>query len=163
MPVAWARRICRRLQAWARPTGGGAGGRRSRVASRLLRDVESSARRRSRRDGGSAAVNGRRISEADLHAYVDGALEPQDRLGVEEFLAAHPPIARRVEAYRSQLVAVNSAFKAGEAPLPPPLAELSMRYARAVSSSAVVGAALGIAGLIAVLCLLATGALGAYG
>lgn len=114
-----------------------------------------------RGDSTLARINGRPVSEADLHAYIDGGLGPLETMEVEAFLAGHPQIARRIEAYRSQVVAVNAAFGAGATSLPPALARLAARYARAVSSSTLVGAGLGIGGLIAILCAMAGAALGA--
>ncbi len=102
-----------------------------------------------------------RIGEADLHAYIDGGLDPLKRTEVEAFLAARPQIARRVEAYRSQVVALNAAFGANERSLPPGLAALGSRYANAVVSTTVISAALGIAGLIAILCAVVEVAFGA--
>jgi len=40
------------------------------------------------------------ITDADLHAYVDGALEPARRREVEAWLATHPESAAIVERYR---------------------------------------------------------------
>ena len=37
-----------------------------------------------------------RITETDLHAYVDGALDPERRAAVERYLAEHPDEAERV-------------------------------------------------------------------
>lgn len=42
------------------------------------------------------------ITEADLHAYVDGALPEARRAEVETYLAARPQEAGRVQAYRRQ-------------------------------------------------------------
>ena len=39
------------------------------------------------------------ISEADLHAYVDGALTESARSEVEAWLASHPDDAERLRAY----------------------------------------------------------------
>jgi anti-sigma factor RsiW len=47
------------------------------------------------------------ITEADLHAFVDGWLVPLRREGVKAHLACHPEDALRVEAYRAQ----NQAFQ----------------------------------------------------
>ena len=114
---------------------------------------------------GAAVSDGSRrlVSETDLHGYLDGDPDTSDRLDVDAFLAAHPLIAERVEAYRSHIVAVNAAFRAGEQSLPPALAQLASRYARAVRTSSRLGAALGILGLVAVLCVVAETAHGAYG
>ena len=45
---------------------------------------------------------GRPISEDELHAYVDGLLDPGRRLEVEHYLEAHPAVAQRVGAYRTE-------------------------------------------------------------
>lgn len=135
--------------------------RRSRVAARLLGDAglpPDPLRRRA-----AMCATGGDISEADLHAYIDGGLGRAERIEVEAFLAAHPEIANRVDAYRSHLIAVNAAFRAGEPELPPQLADLAWRYARAVSSSAPLLATLGTVGMFAILCAMAGAALGAYG
>ena len=42
------------------------------------------------------------IEDDELHAYVDGALDPVRALGVAAYLAAHPREAARAEAYRVQ-------------------------------------------------------------
>jgi anti-sigma factor RsiW len=50
------------------------------------------------------------ITEADLHAFVDGVL-PAERVGeVEAYLAAHPDDAARVAAYRQQSEALRRTF-----------------------------------------------------
>ncbi len=67
------------------------------------------------------------FSEATLQAFVDGVLSPKERLDVEEFLAMRPDMEARVEAYRSQVVALNAAFNAEEDPLPASLAVLAAR------------------------------------
>lgn len=114
-------------------------------------------------DGADWGGHARPISEPDLHGYIDGDLAAVDHLDVETFLAAHPLIAERVETYRSEIIAVNAAFRAGEKPLPPALAQLARRYTRAVRTSSRVGTALGIIGLVALLCVVAETARGAYG
>jgi anti-sigma factor RsiW len=100
--------------------------------------------------------DGSPISEAKLHAYVDDALTPAERLNVEGFLAVQPEIARRIEAYRSQTIALHAAFNAGEELLPPSLADLSCRYARARAVSAIATLVLGIAGITAMLSAMLT-------
>lgn len=50
------------------------------------------------------------ITEADLHAYVDGCL-PESRLAeIEAHLAAHPAEAERLQAYREQKAALRALF-----------------------------------------------------
>jgi hypothetical protein len=112
---------------------------------------------------GAAALFGRHVDEADLQAYIDDALDPVDRMQVEAFLADHGQIAGRVDAYRAQVVAINAAFRAGEAPLSPDLARLVGCYARAVARTSQIGGALGVVGLVAILCMISEAALGAAG
>ncbi|MBS0562063.1 MAG: anti-sigma factor [Proteobacteria bacterium] len=62
------------------------------------------------------------IREEDLHAYVDGQLEPARRPAVEDYLAATPAAAAKVAAYAAQRNALHAAFDARAAePLPPEL------------------------------------------
>ncbi len=42
------------------------------------------------------------VNQADLHAYVDGQLDPAQRLCVEAWLAEHPEEAASIHAYRLQ-------------------------------------------------------------
>ena len=59
------------------------------------------------------------ITEDDLHAYLDGTLDPSRRLAVSLYLAAHPADAARVEAFRAQKEAVHALFgSVVEEPLP---------------------------------------------
>jgi anti-sigma factor RsiW len=51
-----------------------------------------------------------RVTEEELHAYVDGEL-PQDRLSaVEAWLATHPDDANRVAAWREQIIAIRARY-----------------------------------------------------
>jgi anti-sigma factor RsiW len=54
----------------------------------------------------------RQVNEAQLHAYIDGALNEAERSEVEAHLAAHPDDAQRVRAYRAQNEALHRAFDA---------------------------------------------------
>ncbi|UCG96012.1 MAG: anti-sigma factor [Burkholderiales bacterium] len=54
----------------------------------------------------------RPMDDAQLHAYVDGALSDAERAAVEAHLAAHPDDAARVSAYRAQNQALHRAFDA---------------------------------------------------
>jgi anti-sigma factor RsiW len=58
------------------------------------------------------------IEEADLHALVDGELDPERRRTVEDHLLQHPEDAALVEAWRRQNAALRAAFEpvAQEAP-----------------------------------------------
>jgi anti-sigma factor RsiW len=51
---------------------------------------------------------------ADLHAYVDNCLEPDERLAFEERMARDPALTRRAAAWRAQNGAIRAAFD-GEA------------------------------------------------
>jgi anti-sigma factor RsiW len=52
---------------------------------------------------------------ADLHAYVDDCLEPDERLAFEDKMAEDPALARRATMWRAQNSAIRSAFD-GEGP-----------------------------------------------
>ena len=62
------------------------------------------------------------IGDDELHAYVDGQLDPARREPVERHLAGHPEAARLVAAWQAQRAALRAAFAADVAePLPPRL------------------------------------------
>ena len=44
-------------------------------------------------------MTNRPITEDDLHAYVDGVLEPEREAEVAAYLEGHPDMARRVSAF----------------------------------------------------------------
>src|SRR5271155_638530 len=52
---------------------------------------------------------------ADLHAYVDECLDPDERLAFEKQMAEDPALARRAAMWRGQNSAIRSAFD-GEGP-----------------------------------------------
>jgi anti-sigma factor RsiW len=59
------------------------------------------------------------VTEADLHAYVDGLLPPARAVDVEAYLAERPEEAARVAAYREQLLALRREYDAAlDEPLP---------------------------------------------
>jgi anti-sigma factor RsiW len=60
----------------------------------------------------------RAISNDDLQAYVDGCLDPVRLPEVEAYLAAHPEVAQRFEAYRRQRQDLRQAFAAAVPPQP---------------------------------------------
>ncbi|VIO70149.1 anti-sigma factor family protein [Bradyrhizobium ivorense] len=64
----------------------------------------------------------RPISEDDLHAYVDRALEPERQAEVAAYLESHPDVAKRVAAFADQRCWLRSALgPIAEEPLPPQL------------------------------------------
>ncbi|HEX5343673.1 MAG TPA: anti-sigma factor [Duganella sp.] len=63
------------------------------------------------------------VSEAELHAWVDGQLAPARRAAVDAYLAQHPAEASRLQAYRDQNAGLRALFQPVlDAPLPPALA-----------------------------------------
>lgn len=66
------------------------------------------------------------MRDSDLHAYVDGQLDPARRIEVETWLAEDEEAARRVDAYRAQNAALHSLFDPVlNEPLEPGLADLA--------------------------------------
>lgn len=65
------------------------------------------------------------VEESDLHALVDGELDPDRRRKVEDHLLQHPEDAALVEAWRRQNAALRAAFEAVAQETPP----LSLRGA----------------------------------
>jgi len=53
---------------------------------------------------------GEKVNDAQLHAYVDGALGDGERAAIQVHLAAHPEDAARVRAYQAQNEALHLAF-----------------------------------------------------
>jgi anti-sigma factor RsiW len=69
-------------------------------------------------------MNNRPITEDDLHAYVDHALEPERRAEVAAYLVDHPDVAKRVAGFAGQRDLLRSALAPiAEQPLP---AELNL-------------------------------------
>lgn len=63
-----------------------------------------------------------KITEADLHAYIDNALDDARRSEVARYLVDHPGQAQRVEVYRRQRENLRAAFASvAEEPIPPRL------------------------------------------
>lgn len=59
------------------------------------------------------------VTEADLHAYVDGLLPATRRTEVEAYLASHPEDAERVATYRRQNEALRTHFgEIADEPIP---------------------------------------------
>ncbi|WP_077960576.1 anti-sigma factor family protein [Ensifer adhaerens] len=50
------------------------------------------------------------VSEDDLHAYVDGALGPRERLRIEQWLEQNPAQAEEVRQWRAQAVELRAHF-----------------------------------------------------
>lgn len=68
------------------------------------------------------------VTEADLHAYVDGQLSPSRRRQVEAWLAEHPRVARELEDYRVLGENLHRYYDPVlQEPLPPRLRNLSRR------------------------------------
>jgi anti-sigma factor RsiW len=60
------------------------------------------------------------VSEAELHAYVDGELAADRRAAVEQWLASHAEDAARVTAWRAQADAIRARYGAvAHEPVPP--------------------------------------------
>ncbi len=55
-------------------------------------------------------MNAQRVTDDELHAYVDGQLAPERRLFVERWLADDPDAARRAEDYRAQAALLHELF-----------------------------------------------------
>lgn len=67
-------------------------------------------------------MNHRPITEDDLHAYVDDALEPERRAEVASYLAGHPDVGKRVAAFAGQRELLRTALAPiADEPLPPEL------------------------------------------
>ena len=68
------------------------------------------------------------ITEADLHAYVDGLLPTARRNEIENYLDARPDEAARLEAYRAQNKALHALFDSVlDEPVPDRLVETKPR------------------------------------
>ncbi|HXF65903.1 MAG TPA: anti-sigma factor [Burkholderiales bacterium] len=94
-------------------------------------------------------MSGDPITEADLHAYVDGRLPPARAAEVEAYLASRPEEAARVAAYREQILALHRQYDAVlEEPVPEHLARVrapqwarrALRYGAAAAWIALGGA-----------------------
>ena len=88
------------------------------------------------------------VTEAELHAYLDGLLPQQRRAEVEAYLAARPAEAGRIEAYRRQNEALRGLF---DPVLDEPVPErmLAPPRARAWGLRIAAGLAIALAGGIA--------------
>lgn len=95
-------------------------------------------------------MNDAPITEAELHAYVDGQLPAERRAAVEDYLAAHPAEAERVRAYRQQNDQLHALFDTAlDEPVPatwqrpPPRRAPGLARAAALLAAAAVGGVLG--------------------
>jgi anti-sigma factor RsiW len=67
-------------------------------------------------------MNHRPITEDDLHAYVDRALESEREAEVADYLREHPDVAKRVDAFSGQRDLLRAALAPiADEPLPPQL------------------------------------------
>jgi anti-sigma factor RsiW len=67
-------------------------------------------------------MNHRPITEDDLHAYVDHALEAEQRAEVATYLDDHPDVAKRIRAFSDQRELLRAALAPiADEPLPPEL------------------------------------------
>ncbi|MCC8959101.1 anti-sigma factor [Bradyrhizobium sp. Pear77] len=67
-------------------------------------------------------MSNRPITEDDLHAYVDRALEPEREAEISAYLEKHPDMAKRIAAYSDERNLLRSALlPIAEEPLPPQL------------------------------------------
>ena len=57
-------------------------------------------------------MTSRPITEDDLHAYVDGVLEPERQTEVTAYLEHHPEVARRVATFSGQRELLREAVRA---------------------------------------------------
>lgn len=77
------------------------------------------------------------ITEDDLHAYVDGALDPGRRALVDRHLAEHPLEAARVAAWERQNATLGELYRhIGEEPVPARLEVRRIAAARAAARTA---------------------------
>ena len=68
------------------------------------------------------------VSEAEVHAYIDGKLPDSRCAAVDAYLAEQPGEAQRVQAYRAQDAALRQNFAAVAAePVPARLRQLAER------------------------------------
>lgn len=73
----------------------------------------------------------RPISEDDLQAYVDQALDAGRQAEVADYLRLHPETARRIDGYIAQRDALRAAFSPiADAPIPPELGVRALAEAR---------------------------------
>lgn len=70
------------------------------------------------------------VSEDELHAYVDGDIDPARRLDIALYLARHPDEAARMEVFRAQREAIHALFDDSlHQPVPRRLRSIVRRHA----------------------------------
>lgn len=75
-------------------------------------------------------MNALPVTEAELHAYVDGLLPPSRRAEIEAYLATRPDEADRVNVYRAQNEALRALFNPVlDEPIPSRLAKPPRKHA----------------------------------
>ena len=98
--------------------------RLSRAREKLQQEIEGTADGAAEKRGAVAEheMTNRPITEDDLHAYVDGVLEPEREAEVAAYLEGHPDMARRVSAFSDQRDLLRKALAPiADEPLPPQL------------------------------------------
>ena len=85
-------------------------------------------------------------SEQDLHAYIDGHLEPAEAARVAAYLARHPEAAALVESYRAQSAGLHALYdKVLDEPVPEEMLALLRRRRLATTWRGIVFAAAALA------------------
>ena len=84
----------------------------------------------------------RPISEADLHAFIDGQLDAVRSAEVADYLDKHPEDAERISAYRSQNAALRALFNPITQEAPPVLTRTPGRRIAIMRFAAVLAIAL---------------------
>jgi anti-sigma factor RsiW len=79
----------------------------------------------------------RPITEDDLHAFVDGALDQAEHARVEDYLNRHPDVAERIAAYAGQRDSLRAALAGiAQEPIPPELSLAGLIEARQIRDGA---------------------------
>lgn len=94
-------------------------------------------------------MNDTPITEAELHAYVDGQLPAERRAAVEDYLAAHPAEAERVRTYRRQNEQLHVLFDTVlDEPVPATLQRPPARRVPGLTRAAALLAAAAVGGVL---------------
>lgn len=76
-------------------------------------------------------MNHRTVTEADLHAYVDGLLPSARRAEIDDYLASRPEEAERLQAYRQQKDELRALFNpVMDEPIPPALSSRPTQWSQ---------------------------------